>query len=187
MTKLTGRYFARRDTDVSPPGTGPSGASRRLINAAALRRARVDDDAVTEVIGYVLSFALSAMFLLIALNVFHAARGNTEQVVTGVELKAISDKVASDVVDMGLVAQEFPNATMETSIDIPQSLTGRLYTVKATPAQIFAYTNDGELRAEASTYKTDAIPGIFVDGEVDSSNQRIIIRYSDSNIIISGE
>lgn len=153
----------------------------------ARRFLRRDDKAVTEVIGYVLSFALSAMFLLIALNVFHAARGNTEHVVTGVELKAIADKVASDVVDMGLVAQEFPNATLETSIDIPQTLTGRLYTVKATPAQVFAYTNDGELRAEASTYKTDAIPGIDVTGEVDSSNQRIVIRYRNSDITISGE
>ena len=143
----------------------------------ANRAFRRDDEAVTEVIGYVLSFALSAIFLLIALNVFHAARGNTEQVVTGVELKAIADKVASDIVDMGLVAQEFPNATMQTSIDIPQSLSGRLYTVQATPARVMITTNDGELYAEASTYKTDAITGISVDGTVDSSNQRIIITY----------
>lgn len=139
------------------------------------RRGR--DEAVTEVIGYVLSFALSAIFLLIALNVFHAARGNTEHVVTGVELKSIADKVASDIVDMGLVAQEFPNASMTTSIDIPQSLSGRLYTVTATAARITAATNDGELTAEASTYRTDAIPEIDVTGEVDSSNQRITITY----------
>lgn len=154
-----------------------------------------NDDAVTEVIGYVLSFALSAIFLLIALNVFDAARGNTEHVVTGVELKAIADRVAAAIVDMGFVSQEFPNATMQTAIDIPQSLAGRIYTVTATPVKVRAETRDGELLADASTYKTDAIQDIFVDGTVDSSNQRIIVTYekvapsgaNSRQIIIRGE
>lgn len=142
-----------------------------------LRRLRRRDEAVTEVIGYVLSFALSAIFLLIALNVFSAARGNTEHVVTGVELKSISDRVASHIVDMGLVSQEFPNATMDVTLIIPQSLSGRLYTITASSSAITGKTNDGTLAVSATTYRTEAIPGIVVSGSVDSSNERLTIHY----------
>lgn len=152
---------------------------------------RKRDEAVTEVIGYVLSFALSAIFLLIALNVFSAARGNTEHVVTGVELKTIADRVASRIVEMGLVSQEFKNATMDVTLVVPQSLNGKLYTVTASPDIVVAKTNDGTLSAAATTYKTDALPNIAVTGTVDSSNERIRIHYqlagTDRQITISGE
>ncbi|HVM46288.1 MAG TPA: hypothetical protein VM582_10165 [Candidatus Thermoplasmatota archaeon] len=145
----------------------------RRIGRSFLRR----DDAVTEVIGYVLSFALSAIFLLIALNVFSTARGNTEHVVTGVELRTLADRVASRIVEMGLVSQEFPNATMQVSLVIPQSLNGKLYTITATAASVRAETNDGSVSAAATTYRTEALPGIVVSGAVDSSNERLKLLY----------
>ncbi|HET6404326.1 MAG TPA: hypothetical protein VFH78_06740 [Candidatus Thermoplasmatota archaeon] len=146
---------------------------------------------MTEVIGYVLSFALSAIFLLIALNVFSAARGNTEHVVTGVELKTIADRVAGHIVDLGLVSQEFPNASMEVALIIPQSLNGRLYTVTAAPHLVTATTNDGAIYADSTTYRTEVLPNIAVSGSVDSSNERLILRYqldgTTRRIQISGE
>lgn len=146
-----------------------------------IRRLFRSDEGVTEVIGYVLSFALSAVFLLLALNVFWAARANTEHVTTGVELKAIADRVAARIVELGLISQEFPNAHMNASIDIPQSFNGRLYTIVAIKENVTASTNDGELRANASNFRVDALPGIVVTtipaGGVDSSNGRIIVQY----------
>ena len=150
------------------------------------------DDAVTEVIGYVLSFALSAIFLLIALNVFHAARGNTEHVVTGVELKTIADRVASHIVEMGFVSQEFPNARMSVALDIPQSFSGRTYTITAAADTVEVATDDGLLTASAGTYKTEILEYISVGGVVGSSNERLVIAYEQlagpvRSITISGE
>lgn len=154
-------------------------------------RRRRDDEAVTEVIGYVLSFAISAIFLLISLNVFHAARANTEEVVTGVELKTIADRVASRIVELGLVSQEFPEARMNVTLNIPQTLNGRLYTITGTAALITVETNDAELSATATTFKTDVISGIVVGGSVDSSNEHVRIEYvklgSSPTITITGE
>lgn len=157
-----------------------------------LRRSRSrNDEAVTEVIGYVLSFAISAIFLLISLNVFHAARANTEEVVTGVELKTIADRVAGRIVELGLVSQEFPAARMNVTLNIPQTLNGRLYTITAAPALITVETNDAELSATATTFKTDVITGISVSGDVDSSNEVVHIHYvkigSTPTITITGE
>lgn len=153
---------------------------------------RRNDEAVTEVIGYVLSFALSAVFLLIALNVFHAARGNTEEVVTGVELKTIADRVASRVVELGFVSQEFENATMNVTMNIPQMLAGRLYEITIAPDDktIIVATDDGALSASSTTYRTEVLPNIQVSGSADSSNERVIIQYdrvdSTRHITITG-
>ena len=149
------------------------------------------DGAVTEVIGYVLSFALSAIFLLIALSVFDAARANTEAVVTGVELKTIADRVASRIVELGLVSQEFPDAQMDVTLTIPQSLNGRLYTIDAAADVVTVTTDDGELSATATTFRTEEIELISVDGEVGSSNELVRITYqmigASPTILITGE
>lgn len=142
------------------------------------RRLLRDDRAVTEVIGYVLSFALSAIFLLVALNLFYTAKGNTEDVVAAVELRSISDRVATRVIEAGLVSQEFPNASLSYTIFIPQSLDGRPYYVGASPSQITAATVDGILSAATTTYKLEVVPDIVVKGVVQSSAERVLIRYS---------
>lgn len=157
-----------------------------------LRRSLPRDDGVTEVIGYVLSFALSAVFLLLALNVFWAARANTEEVTTGVELKSLADRVATRVVEMGGVSQEFPAATFNMSIRIPQSLNGRLYTLTATETSVTAATNDGALSAGSTTFKIDVLQDIWVLGSVDSSNELVLVKYDrllngTRQIMISGE
>lgn len=137
---------------------------------------RERDDGVTEVIGYVLSFAISAIFLLIALNTFYSARANTEDVLTGVEIKAIADKVAAHVVAAGLVAQEFPNATVEEVFDIPPQLNGRGYNIEGASDKITVKSPIGGLSATGTTLKLDA-SGITVSGLVYSSQERITITY----------
>lgn len=142
---------------------------------------RRNDEAVTEVIGYVLSFALSAVFLLLALNVFWAARANTEQVTTAVELKTIADRVASRVVEMGAISQEYPNATINMTIKIPQTLNGQTYTITARDKNVTAATRDGLISAVATNFKLDALnttlDPLTVSGIVDSSNERIVVQY----------
>ena len=151
-----------------------------------MRALRRRDDGVTEVIGYVLSFALSAIFLLLALNIFWAARTNTEDVTTGVELKTLSDRIAARIVELGTISQEFPNSTMSVAINIPQMLNGQIYSLTASPESVVATTHDGLLTAESTTFKVDVL-SVAVSGDVDSSNEVVIVRYADDAITISGE
>lgn len=158
-----------------------------------MRRAlfRRDDSAVTEVIGYVLSFALSAVFLLIALNLFYTAKGNTEAVVEGVELRSIADRVSGRIVEAGLISQEFPNATMNYTINIPQSLDGKPYKIVAAADKVTASTIDGTLMATSTTFKLEVIAGMTVSGTVQSSSERVIVTYKlaggSPTIIIHGD
>lgn len=141
------------------------------------RGLRRNDEGVTEVIGYVLSFALSAVFLLIALSVFWSARANTEEVTTGVELKTIADRVAARIVEMGAVSEEFPNATMNLTIQVPQTLNGMTYRITAIDHNVTASTADGTLSAVATNFKLEALNDLTVSGTVDSSNERVVVQY----------
>lgn len=152
---------------------------------------RRNDDGVSEVIGFVLSFALSAVFLLIAMNSFWVAKDNTDGVVTAVELKTIANRVAARIVEAGLSAQEFPNATLNLTVALPQELNGHLYYVNATASMVYVRSTDGTLSASATTFKLDAVTNMTVSGRVDSSSERLVVTYSlqsgKPNIRIHGD
>lgn len=142
---------------------------------------RRSDAAVSEVIGFVLSFALSAIFLMISMNTFFVARTNSDDVVTAAELKTIADRVAAQVVEAGFLAEEFPNATLNVTINIPQSLNGHPYTIEARAWGVYANTTDVVLSALSSTFNLDAVEGFEVTGHVESSNERVLLTYSLQN------
>jgi hypothetical protein len=158
------------------------------VSRPLLRR---NDDGVSEVIGFVLSFALSAVFLLIAMNSFWVAKDNTDGVVTAVELKTIANRVAARIVEAGLSAQEFPNATLNLTVALPQELNGHLYYVNATASMVYVRSTDGTLSASATTFKLDAVTNMTVSGRVDSSSERLVVTYSlqsgKPNIRIHGD
>lgn len=137
-----------------------------------------DDTGVSEVIGFVLSFALSAIFLLIAMNSFWVAKDNTDGVVTAVELKTIANRVAARIVEAGLSSQEFPNATLNVTIPLPQDLNGRGFYVEARAWAVYVNSTDGTLSATATTFKLDAVQGVQVTGKVQSSDEVLVVSYS---------
>lgn len=142
------------------------------------RGLRGDDSAVSEIIGFVLSFALSAVFLLIAMNSFWVAKDNTDGVVTAVELKTIANRVATRIVEAGLTAQEFPNATFNVTVPLPQELNGRPYYVEARAWAVYVNSTDGTLTANSTTFKLDAVDKVLVTGRVHSSNEMLVVSYS---------
>lgn len=142
------------------------------------RLLRRDDSAVSEVVGYILSFAISAVFLMIALSAFNTARSNSDHVVTGAELKSIADRIAARVVEAGVVSQEFPNATYNLTLALPRDLNGHPYTVVATDTTITVTTNDVSLTASSTTFRLDAVAGIEVTGTWISAHERLVVTYS---------
>lgn len=139
-----------------------------------------DDRGVTEVVGFILSFAISAIFLLIALNTFYTAKGNTDAMVQGVELKTIADQVASRVVEAGLVGQEFPESRMDLALDIPQTINGVSYTIRIDNDAVRVSADDGSATATATTFRLDAVSGMVVSGTVRSELERVVITYEQT-------
>jgi len=143
------------------------------------RRLSQDDRAINEVLGFVLSFALSAIFLMIAMSSFWTAKSNSESVLTGTEMKSVADRVASAIVQAGLIGEEFPNSTFNQTLAVPQLLNDHDYYIQATNAQVYVNSTDGSFRATATTFKLDAVSGIHVGGTAYSSNENVRIVYTN--------
>lgn len=141
------------------------------------RAFRRDDRGVNEVVGYILTFALSAIILLISVQSFTVARQNSDSVVTAVELKAIANRVAARVVEAAQLSEEFPNATYSVTLNIPQDLNGHPYYVELDENRVLAVTDGGEAAAEATLFNINET-SITVSGKVHSSNERIIVTFS---------
>ena len=157
------------------------------------RRAKRDDSAVSEVLGFILSFALSAIFLMLAMSSFWTARNNSDGVITGSELRAIADRIAGAVVEAGLVGQEWPNSTMNVTVQIPQTLNGHDYYVEGRLWGIYVNATDGFATASATTFKLDALQNFAVSGRAYSINEHVTVTYSlqdagaTKNIHLHGE
>ncbi|MFA5862955.1 MAG: hypothetical protein WDA16_14785 [Candidatus Thermoplasmatota archaeon] len=136
-----------------------------------------NDSGISEVIGFVLSFAISSIFLMLAMSSFYTAKNNSDSVITATELTAIADRIAAAVIEAGLVGQEFPNASMNISLTLPQQLNGHDYHVDAHNYGILVNSTDGAFTANATTFKLDAIAQYAVYGSAYSSNEHLTVSY----------
>lgn len=146
-------------------------------------RLRRDEEAVTEVIGYILTFALSAVILLISIQAFNVARNNSDAVVTAVELKAIANRIAQRVIEAGQISQDFPNATFSVVVSVPQEVNGHGFYVEIATdeTEITAVAVDGTATASSTTFNLEELDIPTVSGEAQSSNEKITITYSRSS------
>lgn len=152
---------------------GPAGKTTRL---------RGNDRAVSEVMGYILMFALSAVILVVSLQSFTSAKQGSEDIVAGVEMRAVADRVSARLLEASKVAQEFPNATYNISLRVPEHINGQSYTILVSASEVVVESVDGSARVTASAYKLDAIRDLRVSGEVYSGNGNIIVRYEKDDL-----
>lgn len=166
---------------------------------------RGDDGAVTEVIGFILMFALSALILIVSMRAFNAAQANSNDLVAAVELRNIANRLSSRVVQAAIVSQEFPHADFDVTVKVPMDIAGYHYSVRfrdrdgtgLTPLDPIVYAvTEGEnlygqgaaITGEASTFRIDqvkvenvnggaAAPIVLASNKVHSNTGAIRVHY----------
>lgn len=98
--------------------------------ADLLLRLRGDDAAVSEVVGFILMFAISAIILVLSMQAFNKAQDGSNDLLAAVELKNIANRISTRIVQAGIVSQEFPDATFEVVVRIPEEVAGYRYTIE---------------------------------------------------------
>ncbi|MCA1814110.1 MAG: hypothetical protein LC624_09195 [Halobacteriales archaeon] len=146
---------------------------------ASLRRLARDDDGVSEVLGYVLMFFLSAAVLVLSLQIFLQARGETVDLQVANELKLISERVAAEVQQAGVVASQFPNSTYNVTITLPE-LKDKAYYVNVSHDQVWANTSDGKATAQSDAFQVEAL-GLHLAGTVYGSQGYVKVQYATTS------
>lgn len=157
-------------------------APRRNPNPRHPRAMARREEAVSEILGYILMFALSSVILVVSLQSFTSAKQGSEDIVSSVEMRSLADRVSARLLEASKVAQEFPNATYNITLRVPTTIGGETYRVSTTSTLVTVETLNGGTRATASTYKLDAIPDLRVGGAVYSSDGHITVRYEKDTL-----
>ena len=158
-----------------------------------------DDGAVTEVLGFILMFALSALILIVSMRAFNAAQANSNDLVAAVELRNVANRLSSRVVQAAIVSQEFPQADFNVTVKVPPEIAGYRYTAQfrdrdgptLTPTNPIIYVaTEGEnlvaqgslVTGEASTFRIDQVevggaPIVLSPAIVNSGPGAIRVHY----------
>lgn len=113
-------------------------------------QARSDDDAVSEVIGFLLTFAIISFILLVSMLAFNNAQQRAEGRLIEIQGASAAQRVAAGAVDLALFVSEHPY-NVSIAIDLPTELQGISYSVLL--CQTGAQCGDG-----ASWCSTHACP-----------------------------
>ncbi len=149
--------------------------------APATRGPRCGDDAaVSEVIGYILMFALSAVILTASLQAFTITQERSDKLSAGVEMQGVANRVASRILQASLVAEEMPNATFHATMRLPDVLGTHTYYVQAHPSTVYVNATNEQVRTNSTTFRTEAISGLGVSGKVFSSDRLLRVEYTNS-------
>ncbi|MES2153998.1 MAG: hypothetical protein V4510_02595 [bacterium] len=118
----------------TPPGrSGRSGPPR---GRGQPRGALADDEtAVSEIIGYILVFAIVAVLLILGMLAFNKAQNDARRNVIDLRAQSAATRVSSLVVEASLLAETQGTTTaMRFLAPLPEDLEGFSYTVAIEPA-----------------------------------------------------
>lgn len=154
--------------DATTPATARPAPRHGPRRARELQR---DDRAVTEVVGFLLMFALSAVILALSLRAFDVTQDHADRLASGVEMRSVANRVATRIVQAGVFSQEVPNATFTVDLRLPEQIGDFAYYVKATPNTVYVNATNERVRTNATTFRTEAVQDLTVAGKVFSSER----------------
>lgn len=153
-----------------------------------MRKMLFDTLAVSSVIGYIFSFALSAIILIISLNSFTSMQDTTYERAVEIELLDAANRIVAGINTAVDTHRSFPNATYSRYVSIPGAIKGRQYSIVATNDTVYVNTTDGRVHKSSTTYKASA-EGILISGIVYSGPDFILVQLNgrENNIEIRSE
>ncbi len=116
-------------TNVSRPDPPP--AARELgAKSSTTAHFVTDQDGVSEVIGFMLTFGIISMILIISMVAFADVQEEAEARVVELHAEAVADRVAGIIVEAALFAEvQGPSSRFQYRLDLPLDFEGADYTV----------------------------------------------------------
>lgn len=114
---------------------------------------RLGDDAVSEVVGYLITFGIIASVLVVAMLGFSDAQGRAEQRVADIQADSIAQRVAGVLVDAALflehqscdpaqpLGSSCGGSTLSIALELPATLQGSGYVVRLVPGDCAGSTS----------------------------------------------
>jgi hypothetical protein len=111
--------------------------------AAAVRRFASDQHAVSEVVGYLLTFAIAVVLLVAALQTFSVVQDYSQDLAAGTIAEDIANRIVFAVLQATDVAQRLPGVQYDFIVGLPTEIRGRPYRIEMTNSTVYVNESGG--------------------------------------------
>ena len=135
---------------------------------------RTNNKGVSQVIGFVLTFAIISMVTTSTIYTVSVLVERRNKVASELIAQDIVNYVVNAIMECTATRQTYPNANYSKMIEIPTTISGRYYYIEAAGSVVYLNATDGYVREKSTTYKQEELStGIL--GKVYSANGEITI------------
>ncbi|HDD57679.1 MAG TPA: DUF2341 domain-containing protein, partial [Thermoplasmatales archaeon] len=143
---------------------------------------RLGNKAVSQVIGYVLTFAIISATTVTVVYTTSVLLDRRATAAAQIIAQDIANHVVDAITECIAMKQEFPDANYSRVINVPITINGRNYYIEATDERVYVNTTDGVIHAKSTTYKQEELC-IGISGKVYPGDGKIRVYVNKSDYI----
>ena len=141
-----------------------------------MKKNRRNDLGAQEVIGFILTFFLSSVVLLLSLSTFTTTRQSTQDVQAAAEFQLLANRVAGVVTRASQDAESMPNATLQSTVWIPR-IPNVEYYVNLTDDYVWVNSTDGKFHANSTTFRLSGLGAVTIGGRSTAAGGLLKVCY----------
>ena len=143
---------------------------------------KLGDKAVSQVIGYVLTFAIISATTVTVVYTTSVLLERRATAAAEIIAQDIANHVVDAITECIAMKQEFPDANYSRVINVPTTINGKNYYIVATDERVYVNTTDGKVSAKSTTYKQSELC-IGISGKVYPSSGKIKVYVNKSDYL----
>jgi len=143
---------------------------------------KLGDKAVSQVIGYVLTFAIISATTVTVVYTTSVLLERRATAAAEIIAQDIANHVVDAITECIAMKQEFPDANYSRVINVPITINGRNYYIEATDERVYVNTTDGKVSARSTTYKQSELC-VGISGKVYPSSGKIKVYVNKSDYL----
>lgn len=147
-----------------------------------MRRIGLNREAVSNVLGYLISFMIAASVMTSAVLITTNIIDNKTTSVAEVEAQSLANKVADALVEAMESKQSMPGAAYQKTLDVPRDLAGKSYYIETTSTRVYVNTTDGTVSKSSTTYSAEDL-NIGISGRVYSGSNKLDVLSNKSDFV----
>ena len=139
---------------------------------------------VSQILGFVLSLSLTSAVVMSAGFLTSSYVDESTRLAAQTQAENIANQVVNLLVNAYIIKQQYPNASYNTSIEIPTKLVSHYYySVKADNSGVQVKSSDNRISVTKTYFDVSEILQMDVNGYIDGSVGKITVRCDKTNYV----
>ena len=140
-----------------------------------MRCRKFHQNAVANILGYLFSFTLISMIMLISLMTTTSIVDQKKQEAAGLEAQNVANQISDAMIDTVTVSESLPYAQYYSLLNLPQKFAGLDYNVTLTNEEVTVSTTDGRIQKSTLNYNTENLQ-VDISGKLTSGEKSVIAK-----------